>query len=70
MQLTVINTKNKHINFEYTNLIDENVYMRFLSTKNVTEYPLNNGSVLVIPNYNHASNVGFAYTLFDKKNCL
>ena len=67
MQLTIINTKNKHINSEYTSVIDTNVYLKHLSTRNVTEYPLENGSVLVIPNYNHSSTVGFAHSLFDKK---
>jgi hypothetical protein len=65
--LTIFNAKYKNSTVETVPVITESIIQRILGTKSVTHYELSNNTVLVIPNYNHLSNVGFAHSYFKEK---
>jgi hypothetical protein len=67
INLTVFNAKFKNTSIDSVPAITESIIQRILGTKNVTHYQLDNNTVLVIPNFNHPSNVGFAHSYFKDK---
>lgn len=65
--ITVLNNKYESVNAETVTSINDIVLMRFLGTKNVTHYELENNTVLITPNYNNKFNVGFTHNHFKNK---
>jgi len=66
MQITIINPKYKAINYTQTkNLVQD--ANRILGSKNLEYYELENGAVLITPNYHHCNNSGFTHDGFKSR---